>query len=185
MKRVNVIGTTGSGKTTFAGRLAKRLGYPCIQMDQLYWKRHWAEPTEEEFFPKLTAALSGETWVLDGNYNRTNSIKWKRVDTIIWLDFGFLRTLLQLTRRTIRRASTREELWPGTENRESFSKSFLSKDSILVWFFRCYGKNRGRYGALMRSAGYEHIEMIRLRSPSAAQDFLNHACKKPMPRNAP
>jgi len=179
MKRINVIGTTGSGKSTFASALSRQLSYPYVQIDQIYWKPNWQEPADEEFLPYLEKAISGDMWVLDGNYNRTNSIKWKQVDTIIWLDFGFIHTLFQLVVRTVKRASLKRELWPGTGNRESFYRSFISSDSILVWLFRSYGKNRARYSKLMQSVDHSHIKMIRLQSPSEVRKFLRNTGNRP------
>ena len=178
MKRINIIGTTGSGKSTLAIALSELLGYPYVQMDQLFWKSNWQETSDEEFFPKLAEALSGEVWILDGNYSRSNKAKWERVDTIIWVDFGYIRTLFQLVNRTISRAISRQELWPGTGNKESFFKTFMSKDSILIWFLRCYHKNRIRYSKLMQSTEYSHLEMIRLKSPNEVRNFIKHAHNK-------
>lgn len=132
MKRINVIGTTGSGKSTFSEALAKKLSCPYIHMDQLFWKPNWEESTDEEFIPKVKDAVSGDSWVLDGNFSRTNTTKWDNVDTIIWIDYSYSRTLFQLLKRTITRVFSQEELWLGTGNKESFSKSFFSKKSILV-----------------------------------------------------
>lgn len=172
MRRINVIGTTGSGKSTFANHLADKLGYTCIHMDQLFWKPGWIESSDEEFIPKVEALVSGETWVLDGNYSRTNNIKWKNADTIIWLDYSYPRTLFQLLSRTVTRVVTKEELWPGTGNRESFRKAFMSKDSIFIWFFKCYKRNKVRYEALEHSFRRGRIDFIRLRSPKEAEAFL-------------
>jgi len=174
MKRINVIGTTGSGKSTLAMALAKQLDYPYIQMDQLFWKPNWNESSDDELFPKITKAIAGDVWVLDGNYNRTNQLKWERVDTVIWVNFGFFRTFFQLLKRTILRASIRQELWPNTGNIESFSKSFFSKESIILWFFRCYWKNRKRYSILMNSPEYVHINIIQLRNPNEVEAFLKN-----------
>lgn len=172
MKKINVIGTTGSGKSTFSKQLAERLGYPCIHMDQLFWKPNWEESCDEEFIPKVESIVSGEAWVLDGNYSRTNNIKWQHADTIIWLDYSYLRTLFQLLRRTVVRIVTKEELWPATGNRESFSKSFMSKDSIFIWFFRYYRKNKKRYVALHASFEHGPIKFYRLSSPKDAKAFI-------------
>lgn len=172
MKRINVIGTTGSGKSTFANRLADKLGYTCIHMDQLFWKPDWVESSDEEFIPKVKEVVSGETWILDGNYSRTNNIKWKNADTVIWLDYSYPRTLFQLLKRTVSRVVTKEELWPGTGNRESFRKAFMSKDSIFIWFFKCYRRNKVRYENLDRSFRQGHIKFIRLRSPKEAEAFI-------------
>lgn len=173
MKRINVIGTTGSGKSTFCKNLAERLGYPYIQMDQLFWKSDWNETADDEFMHKVIGAVSGDAWVLDGNYSRTNKIKWKNADTIIWLDYSYSRTLFQLFKRTICRIIMREELWPETGNRESFRKSFMSKDSIFVWFFKYYRKNKIRYVELIESPSISHIKFICLHNPKAAKNFLD------------
>lgn len=172
MKRINVIGTTGSGKSTFAHALAAELNYPLVQMDQLYWKANWRGSPDDEFYIKLQRAISGDIWVLDGNYSRTCSIKWSRVDTIVWIDYSFFRTLWQLSSRTIRRSLQGQELWPDTGNKETFTKSFLSKDSILIWFFRTYGKNRRMYDRLFRTDAHNGIQFVRLRTPSQTREFL-------------
>ena len=49
MRRVNVKGTSGSGKTTFARELAEQLGVPFVELDALHHGPNWAEPTNEEF----------------------------------------------------------------------------------------------------------------------------------------
>ena len=51
--RINVIGTSGSGKSTFSERIAKKLNIPYIELDALFWNANWTESTNEEFFPKV------------------------------------------------------------------------------------------------------------------------------------
>ncbi len=174
MRKINVIGTTGSGKSTFSNQLAERLGYPCFHMDQLFWKPNWVETGDEEFFPKVESVVTGKTWVLDGNYSRTNDIKWKYADTIVWLDYSYPRTFFQLLRRTINRVVTKAELWPGTGNRESFGRAFMSKYSIFIWFFRNYKRNRKRYEEIERSLKENQVKFVRLRSPKDAKAFLEN-----------
>ena len=53
MKFINIIGTTGSGKSTFARQLAQKLDLAYIEMDDLFWLDNWQEPTDEVFFEKL------------------------------------------------------------------------------------------------------------------------------------
>lgn len=92
MKRINVVGVSGSGKSTFGRQLATALGIPYIEMDAIYWKADWQEPEDEEFFGALTQAIRPEAWVLDGNYSRTTELKWARADTVIWINYSFART---------------------------------------------------------------------------------------------
>lgn len=132
--KINIIGTSGSGKSTFGRRIAEALAIPYIEMDRLYWRSNWQGTPDDEFLATLEKALAASPdWVLDGNYNRTRDVKWRDVDLVVWIDRGFIRTLWQAVTRASRRAWHKQELWPGTGNRESFRRSFLSKDSIIIW----------------------------------------------------
>ncbi|WP_413284235.1 hypothetical protein [Vibrio sp. MA40-2] len=75
MKKINVVGTSGSGKSTFSRLLAHKLSYPHLEMNAMFGKPNWTEPSDEEFFSELESQLSKSEWVLDGNYNRTSAIK--------------------------------------------------------------------------------------------------------------
>lgn len=171
MKKINVIGVSGSGKSTFSQRLAKQLHYPYLEMDALFWGENWYETPDEVFFPRLQQALAQEHWVLDGNYSRTTSIKWAEVDTVIWIDFSFPRTLYQSVSRALHRAFSKRELWPETNNRESWGKLF-SRDSIVLWMIKGYLHKRKKYKAIMKAPEYKHIHFVRLRSPAACKAFL-------------
>jgi adenylate kinase family enzyme len=176
--RINVIGTSGSGKTTFGRQLAEVLDLPFLEMDALFWGPDWSFPEDPELFARLSAALEGEDWVLDGNYTRTREIKWARVDAVVWLDYSFPRTLFQAVSRALSRAFSGEELWPGTGNRETFQKLF-SRDSIVLWTIRTYGKNRRRIPRWMNSEEHREITFHRLRSPREAESFLERLKENP------
>ena len=163
MKRINVIGTSGSGKSTFSKKLADELGYPYIQMDQLYWKPNWQGTPYEELVTKLMDHITQDFWVLDGNYTRTIPVKWQYVDTIVWIDFSFVRTLFQAVGRAINRNVSGKELWPNTGNVETWRK-FFSSDSVLMWTIKTYRKNRAQYLKAMNDPAYTHIKFIRIRN---------------------
>nr|WP_272501687.1 adenylate kinase [Silvania confinis] len=171
--KINIIGTSGSGKSTLARRIATRLALPCIEMDTLYWQPDWQGTPDEEFVSKLEAALDASPgWVLDGNYNRTRAIKWREIDLVVWVDYGFARTLHQAVTRAIQRAWTQQELWPGTGNRESFRRSFLSRESILIWTLKTWRSNRIRYQADMDNPAYAHIRFVRITSRQQADALI-------------
>lgn len=173
MKRINVIGSSGSGKSSFAGELAQRLKVPHIELDKLHWRANWTEASASDFVGRLQSAMAAEAWVLDGNYSRFAKLKWQRVDTIIWLDYGFGRTFFQLLRRSLARAMSGREVWPGTGNRESFRRTFFSRDSVLLWMMNHYTANRAKALALQASSEHRFLEFVHLRSPAAARRFLD------------
>ncbi|WP_425671049.1 adenylate kinase [Vibrio owensii] len=172
MKRINVVGSSGNGKSTFSKQLAMKLGVTYIEMDRLFWLPDWKELDDETFFDKVVDVTQQDAWVLDGNYSRTQPYKWQKVDTIIWLDYSRSITTYRSVTRAIKRAWTQEEFWEGTGNRESFRKAFLSKDSIIWWSVKNYRKNRKRYLKLKEDLKGSPIEFIHITSPKMAQDFL-------------
>ena len=169
-QRINIVGTSGCGKSTAGKLIAKKLGYPYVELDEIYWKPNWTESTEEELFSNLERSLEGESWVLDGNYSRTVPIKWRRVQWVVWLDFPYWLALYQVISRTIRRSVTKETLWAG--NRESLRKALFSRDSIIWWCLTSLSKNRRQYLAAMSDARYRHIRFVRIRSRKALVAFI-------------
>lgn len=169
--KTNIVGTTASGKTTFGRILANTTDAPFIEMDKVFWGPNWQEPPDAEFFKKLEIALMPSSWVLDGNYSRTTPIKWKDVDTVIWLDYGFSRTLYQSISRAVSRAYRKKELWPNTGNYETFRRMF-SSDSIVLWCLRNYTSNRVRYKRIMKDPKYSYINFVHLRSPNQAREYI-------------
>ena len=169
-QRIVVVGSSGSGKTTLARRLAQRRGVPHIELDALNWEPHWTEAPLAVFRDRVTAALAGPAWVMDGNYSRVRDISWGRADTVVWLDYCLPRILWQLTRRTLYRAITREEMWSG--NCESLRNALLSRDSILLWMLTHYRPIRRRYEQALTDPQYAHLRIIRHRSPRATARWL-------------
>lgn len=170
--RVNVIGTSGSGKTTFGRQLADILNIQFIELDAIFWGPNWSHLDDENLKSQLIEALKGDQWVLDGNYSRTTPIKWKRVEVVIWIDYSFPRTLLQAINRAIQRLFSREEIWPGTGNRETF-RMFFSKESIVLWTITTYHRRRKKILKLMNAPEYKQIRFHQLSSPKMAAAFLN------------
>ena len=172
-QRINVIGTSGSGKSTFARSLAEALQLPYVEMDQLFWKPNWVESTDEEFLPKVEQVAARPQWVLDGNYSRSFPIKLNRAQLLVWIDLPFITTTYRVTRRAIKRSLSQTELWPDTGNRESLKNSFLSKDSIIWWSITHYRSTGVKYQQLMRSEAYGNTAFLRLSSRKQIKRLLN------------
>ncbi|MBW4655412.1 MAG: hypothetical protein KME20_20595 [Kaiparowitsia implicata GSE-PSE-MK54-09C] len=96
---------------------------------------------------------------------------WQWADTVVFLDYSFGVVLRRLWRRTLRRSLYQVPLWNG--NRETFSKAFLSHDSILLWMLKTYRRNRRKYPALIQQPAYAHLTIVQLRSPRLTQAWLS------------
>ena len=173
LQRINVVGSSGSGKSTFSRKLSTILSVTHIEIDAIFWQPNWQEPEEDIFCSKLSAEiLPLSNWVLDGNYTRTIPIKWKNVQVVIWLDYSFIRTVFQAIKRAVTRAFSQKELWVGTGNKETWRRLF-SKDSIVLYTIKTHSKVRRKYELLMLDKSYSHIEFVRFRSPKESEQFLN------------
>lgn len=175
MRRVCVVGNTGSGKTTLAGELARRAGVSHVELDALRHGPNWTQTPDDVMRAQAVARLdaadeSHDGWVTDGNYSHVRAALWSRADTVVWLDYSLPVILGRLFKRTLRRTVTQEELWNG--NRERFLTAFASRDSLFLWALRTYKRRRRDYPRLFALPENAHLKVVRLRSPRQTRAWL-------------
>jgi adenylate kinase family enzyme len=133
MQRVLVMGSSGSGKSTFALRLANLTGLPFVSLDALYWQPGW-QPSEPEAFGRRAAnAASTASWVMDGNYMSLGAgeLRRRRADTVIWFDLPRYVCMTGIMKRvTGSYGQVRPEMAPGCPER--IDLEFLR----YVWTYR-------------------------------------------------
>lgn len=171
-KRIIVVGTTGSGKTTLAASISNVLDIPHIELDSLYWEANWTGTPDHIFVEKIQNALSeaGESWVMDGNYRRSRPITWPHTDTIIWLDYPLRIILWRLTWRTFSRYFMRTELWNG--NKENLWEHFFTDKSLYLWAFKTYHQRKKTYTELIQSNEYPNLKFLRFSHPRETEKWL-------------
>jgi adenylate kinase family enzyme len=171
--RIVVVGTTGSGKTTLAQQIAKAWQLEHVELDNLQWAPNWEAYPLDEFREKTDQALSGEKWVVDGNYSKVRDITWGRAQMIVWLDYPLWRVVIpRLFMRTVKRYVGREKLWDA-ENKERFWVHFYSKkDSLFWWAVSTYHQKRERYLSAMQDDAYAHLQFVHLQSPKATDAWV-------------
>jgi len=169
-QRISIVGTTGSGKTTLAQKIAQHFQIPHIELDALYWEPSWTAASEQVFRDRVLKALKGDRWVIDGNYSGVRDVVWSKADTVVFLDYSFWLVVRRLLHRTLQRSLKQEELWNG--NRESIWKSFFTQESILLWMLQTYQRNRKRYPTLFQQPEYVHLSVVHLQSPQITNEWL-------------
>lgn len=169
-RRIVVIGTSCSGKTTLARKIAQQLAIKHIELDELHWLPDWQEREPVIFRQLVEEAIAGDSWVVDGNYSIVRDILWPRATMIVWLDYPFSTVLFQAVKRTVTRVITRQTVCAG--NTESFRLAFLSRESIIWWVLETYHKRRQEYPALLASELVAHADVKICKNRKEARRFL-------------
>lgn len=170
LRRVVIVGTSCSGKTTLGKSLSQLLNVKRIEMDAINWLPNWTQRPDEDFRSLVEREIIDESWVLDGNYSRVRDLVWRRATAIIWLNYPFRLVAYRALARTTRRVFTREVLY--SENRETFRKAFMSTDSILVWVLKSYHRHRRNYSKLLKENEHPGKEIFIFHTPHETQRFL-------------
>ena len=157
MKRIIILGCSGSGKSTFARALGAALNRPVIHLDNLYWKPGWVETPRPEFSELQRELVQGEMWIIDGNYSATLDIRLEAADTILYFDLPRRVCLWSVIRRVVTHyGRSRPDLAPGCP--EKFDFGFL----LLTWNHR----RRSRPGVLQKLANCRKEQTVRHFPPS-------------------
>jgi len=170
MQRIVIVGTTGSGKTTLAGRLSRILDSPHIELDALHWESNWVEVSDDIFRDRVTEATAADRWIVDGNYGVIRGIVWPRADAIVWLDYTLREILWRLVRRTALRVTRSETCCNG--NRESILRTF-SADSILLWALRTHARRRQEFPILLAERAAAGATILIHKSPAETEAWIN------------
>jgi len=136
-----IIGSSGAGKSTLSRAIQARTGYELFHIDQLYWKPHWVESSQEELRTKLQAVVEKDTWIIDGNYNATIDLRLKYADTIVFLDVNrWLCAYRAIKRRFQYFGQSRPDM--TVDCPEKFDKEFILFMKYILHDFPIHKKPR-------------------------------------------
>lgn len=86
MKRTVVIGCSGSGKSVFSRKLRDAKVLSLYYLDMIWHKPDGTNISREEFDKQLDSIISRDSWIIDGNYQRTLETRIKACDTVFLFD---------------------------------------------------------------------------------------------------
>jgi adenylate kinase family enzyme len=145
MDRIVVVGSSGAGKTTLAGALADHLGVPHVEIDALHWEPGWTQATAAMLRERVSRAIAGDRWTIDGNYSVVRPLIWDRADTIIWLDYPMSVV---------------------------FTRVFRRRDSLFLWVINTWRKRRRDYPKMLRAEAARGKRVLRFRTPAETDRWL-------------
>lgn len=166
--RLHLIGSSGAGKTTLGRALARGLGLPFVDLDDLFWEPGWQAVGHDELGRRLAPTLAHPGWVVVGNYRATTEpLVWPLATHVLVLDLPFALLLWRTVQRTLRRGLTGEPCCNG--NRESLRR-FFHHDGLVRYLLRNWRSRHERQQRLHLEAALAHAQVLRYtRSPDAGQ----------------
>jgi adenylate kinase family enzyme len=123
MKRVVILGPGASGKSTLAVRLGEITGLSVLDLDKVFWRSGLA-PTPREQWVKIQQTLVEENgWIMDGDLGAYDAVevRLRAADTVIFLDFSFVRCAW----RALQRSRERTDFWLWLLRYRRQSRPFL------------------------------------------------------------
>lgn len=169
-KRIVIVGSTGSGKTTLGQNLGQRLGLVHIELDSIFWGPNWTPIEETDFIAQTKSQLSADGWVVDGNYRAVRDMVWEQADTVVWLNYPLPTIFKQLFKRTYKRVRNKEVLW--NNNVETFREQFLSAESLFIYAIKHRLKSH-QYRTRFQDPKFAHLNKIELRSPKQMRHWFS------------
>ena len=104
-KRICVVGPSNCGKSTFSAKLAAKLGYSLMHMDQIAHvpNTNWIKRPCEQIRQEHDEFITKDTWVIDGQYKKYMPKRLARADTLVRIHVGRFKCLFRYFKRCAKR----------------------------------------------------------------------------------
>jgi len=168
--RIMIIGSSGSGKSTFSRQLGEVIKLPVYHLDLFFWKPGWIETPKDEWEELNKQLVSKDNWIIDGHYGRTIDIRMQAADVIIFFDLSPMITTYRVLKRRIQyHGKSRPDLNEGCP--ESIDWQFIK----YTWNFR----NNKRQGIVEKLKNHiKDKKVIIIKRPKEARMILNEIKSK-------
>jgi adenylate kinase family enzyme len=156
-ERICILGPSNSGKSTLAKAIARKRGLEVVHLDLLYHlpDTDWVVRPIDEFVALHDAAITGERWVIDGNYSRCMPQRFLRATGLILLDVSTPASLFRYCRRTI---FERQRVGALKGGRDSIKWDMIYHITVVT------PKNRKRYAKMFHDIDLPKVRLTSIRA---------------------
>jgi adenylate kinase family enzyme len=156
-ERICILGPSNSGKSTLAEAIAQKRVLEVIHLDLLYHlpNTDWEARPTDDFVALHDAAITGERWVVDGNYSMCMPQRFLRATGLILLDISIPASLFRYYRRTM----FEHQRIGGLEgNRDSIKWDMIYHIAVVT------PKNRKRYANMFHDIDLPKVRLTSIRA---------------------
>ena len=117
MKRICIIGGSGTGKTTLAENLGKQLNLPVYHIDGIHHLRNWQTRDKDQRDQIIIEKADGDKWIIDGTYHSTLDYRLNKADFVIYLDYSTIAQVKGILGRFMKNHGKEKKEIPGCKER--------------------------------------------------------------------
>jgi adenylate kinase family enzyme len=156
-ERICILGPSNSGKSTLAEAIARKRGLHVVHLDLFYHfpNTDWEVRPTNEFVALHDAAITGERWVMDGNYSICMPQRFLRATGLILLDISTPASLFRYCRRTL---FERERVGALEGGRDSIKWEMIYHIAVVT------PKNRKRYAKMFYDIDLPKVRLTSIRA---------------------
>ena len=133
--KISIIGGSGTGKTTLADNLGKKLDIPVYHIDGINYLENWEKRDEKERDKIILEKVNESKWIIEGTYRSTLRQRLERSDLIIYLDYSSVAQVRGILERYVKGHGKEKREIKGCKERMSLE--FL----LWTWNWRKNKRN--------------------------------------------
>ncbi|MFP4187018.1 MAG: topology modulation protein [Acholeplasmataceae bacterium] len=167
--KIQIVGYSASGKSTFAKKLHEHYGFPLLHIDRVFFAPNWKKRDRAVVEQEVREFMEQDDWIIDGLYRYIAVERFRICDQLFIFDFNRFKCLFSAIARRIKyRKKQRDSIAEGCKER--LTLSFLmwilftgrkkNSRNLIKYFKEVYAdkvivfKNRRQIRAYLKKIGY-------------------------------
>jgi len=156
--RICIFGRPGSGKSTFALRLHKKMCLPLYHLDRYFFVENWIARNYEEFLLAQHEIVDQDKWIIDGNSLKSLEVRYARAQISLYFNYSRWICLFRIIKRFFLKDPAIKDRAEGCKEKIRFS---LLK---YMWTFEYRLNNRLTYQIIELKKLYPTVKFIEIRN---------------------
>lgn len=162
LNKIMVFGLPGSGKSTFATKLAQSLKLPIYHLDKHFYVENWVERDYQEFLDIQQSFVNQSRWVIDGNAMKSLEMRFQKADVAIYFHYSVFFCLWRILKRVF------QKNWHIPDLAEGCTKSVRFR--LIKYMFRYHKRYSPEMDELCKK--YPQVHFYIFKSDREAYQFL-------------